>query len=62
MILLAAASTEVPWDILRAHNRGRSIRIDGLFFAPHEIMDLKNLVEKTVDLAEWIGEPQERVK
>lgn len=61
-IIVRTASTEVPWDILRARNRGRSIRIDGLFFAPHEIMDLKNFVEKTVGLAEWIGEPQERVK
>lgn len=58
-IILRTASTEVPWDILRARDRGRTIRIDGLFFAPHDILALKTLVEKTVGLTDWVGEPHE---
>lgn len=53
------APLEVPWDILRAQNRGRTIRIDGLFFAPYELIELKKLIEESVGLAEWIGEQHE---
>ena len=56
-VIVRRASDEVPWDILRARSHGRMIRIDGLFFAPHDILALKQLIERRVDLAAWLGEP-----
>ena len=58
-VIVKQASTEAAWDIIRAKARNRSVRIDGLFYAPHDLIDLKKLIEKNVGLAEWIGEPHE---
>lgn len=58
-VIVRTASTETSWDILRASDRGRTVRIDGLFFAPRELIDFKEMVEKVVGLAAWVGEPSE---
>lgn len=58
-VIVRSASTEVSWDILRARRVGRMIRIDGLFFAPSEILRLKENFERTVGLAAFIGPPSE---
>lgn len=58
-VIVRTASEEVPWDILRARVHGRLLRIDGLFFAPHDILDFKAFIEKTVGLTDWIGQPAE---
>jgi hypothetical protein len=53
------ASTEAPWETIRLKLHGQSERIDGLFFAPADILDLKKQIETSVGLAEWVGEPHE---
>jgi hypothetical protein len=58
-VIVKQASTEAAWDIIRAKARNRSVRIDGLFFAPQELVELKKLVERNVGLAEWVGAPDE---
>lgn len=58
-VIVRTASSEVPWDIIRARNRSRILRIDGLFFAPSDILRFKEHVEQAVGLAAWIGEPHE---
>lgn len=58
-IIVRSASTEVPWDIVRAKRQGRLLRIDGLFFAPADLLAFKQDFEQTVGLAEFIGEPHE---
>lgn len=58
-VIVRSASTEVSWDILRARRVGRMIRIDGLFFAPSDILRLKENFERTVGLADFIGPPAE---
>jgi hypothetical protein len=55
--IVRTASTEVPWDILRIRMQGRTLRIDGLFFAPHDLLEFKAKIERAVGLAEWIGAP-----
>jgi hypothetical protein len=57
--ILRVAPTEAAWDNLIARRRGRFKRIDGLFFAPSVLLDLKTHIEKAVGLAEWIGQPGE---
>jgi hypothetical protein len=57
--ILRVAPTEAPWDNLIARSRGRFKRIDGLFFAPRVLLDLKAHIEEAVGLAEWIGQPGE---
>jgi hypothetical protein len=57
--ILRVASRDVPWDILTARSLGRFKRIDGLFYAPHDLRHLKTHIEEAVGLAQWIGESSE---
>lgn len=60
-LILRTASRDLPWDTIAARRHNRFKRIDGLFFAPRELIDLKILIEQTVDLAAWInGTPGEK--
>lgn len=56
-VIARVASPDSPWDIISARYRGQFKRIDGLFFAPHELIEFKTLLEETVGLAAWIGAP-----
>jgi hypothetical protein len=53
-VILAVASRDDPWDILTARCHGQFKRIDGLFYAPSDLLDLKQLIEDTVGLAELL--------
>jgi hypothetical protein len=56
-VIVAVAPQGAPSDILTAQRRHRFKRIDGLFFAPRELLDFKKLLEETVGLAEWLASP-----
>lgn len=58
-VIVKTASTDQPWDTLRLKRHGQSVRIDGLFFAPQDIADLRKNIEESIGLAEWIGERSE---
>jgi hypothetical protein len=57
--IIRQAPKDSSWDILTARSRGRFKRIDGLFFAPHELIDLVRHVQETVGLSEWIVGPSQ---
>jgi len=57
--ILRTAPTEAAWDNIIARHRGRFKRIDGLFFAPQALLELKAHIEEAVGLAEWVGQPGE---
>ena len=54
-VIVRTASNDAPWEILRAQRQSRLKRIDGLFFAPSELIELKTLIEETTGLAEWLA-------
>lgn len=54
-IITATAPPDALWDGIVAQHRGRSKRIDGLFFAPRELLELKTFIEETVGLADWLA-------
>ena len=54
--ITATAAPDAPWDILRAQRGSRIKRIDGLFFAPRDMIEFKALIERTVDLPGWTAE------
>jgi hypothetical protein len=58
-VIVKLAPSDTPWTILTARSNGRFKRIDGLFYAPHELIDLKKEIEKVTRIDEWIGEPIE---
>ena len=58
-VIVKTAPVDQPWDTLRVKRHGQSMRIDGLFFAPHDITDLKKNIEEAIGLAEWIGDRSE---
>ena len=55
VLVNSAPPSGAPWDILTARSRGRFKRIDGLFFAPHELLELKQHIEQAVGLADWVS-------
>lgn len=55
-VVVRTASPDEPWDILRVQRQGRTKRIDGLFFAPRDILELKSLIEETVGLKDWLAQ------
>ena len=58
--IMKIASPDVPWDIITAKHGNRFKRIDGLFFAPSELIELKKLIQTTVSLDEWVDLPPDR--
>jgi hypothetical protein len=53
--ILRVAPEGAPMDIMTARYQGRFKRIDGLFFAPTELLDFKRAIEETVGLDDWLG-------
>lgn len=58
-VVVKLAPTDTAWDVITLRNNGRFKRIDGLFYAPHDLLDFKRHIEQTVGLSEWIGDPRE---
>jgi hypothetical protein len=58
-VIVKTASTDQPWDTIRVKRHGQSVRIDGLFYAPSDITDLKKNIEESTGLAQWVGERSE---
>jgi hypothetical protein len=57
--IVRVAANNAPRENLTVRRRGRFKRIDGLFFAPRELLEVKNHIEQAIGLAEWIGPPGE---
>lgn len=53
-VITASAPLDAPWDAIIAQNVSRVKRIDGLFYAPRELLDLKAAIEQAVGLAAWL--------
>jgi hypothetical protein len=56
-VITKVASPDTSWDIISARHRGRFKRIDGLFFAPFQLLQLKALIENSVGLSDWVDLP-----
>lgn len=54
-IITASAPLDAPWDAIIAQNTNRMKRVDGLFFAPRELLEFKSTIELTVGLADWLA-------
>lgn len=53
--ILRVAPEGAPMDIVTVRYQGRFKRIDGLFFAPTELLEFKRAIEEAVGLDEWLG-------
>jgi hypothetical protein len=53
--ILRVAPDDAPLDVMTARYQGRFKRIDGLFFAPTELVEFKRAIEDAVGLDEWLG-------
>jgi hypothetical protein len=54
-LITRTAPEDAIWDAIVAQRASRTKRIDGLFFAPQELLDLKKSLEQTVGLAAWLS-------
>ena len=54
-LITRTAPEDALWDTIIAQRSSRTKRIDGLFFAPQELIDLKKTIEDTVGLATWLS-------